>query len=101
MEILALFFFSSSISLFVAYLFLFFKVKISLHTLALGLFTAFLGIMSYYFKIKLLFLIASLFLLSGYIAHVRLKLGAHTNLEVYLGFLLGIIIEMVCFTLLF
>jgi len=97
MEMLSLFFLASSIALFVVYIALFFNVKVSLHTLALGLFTTFLGLLSYYFKIRLILLISFLVLVSGFVAYVRLKLEAHNTFEVYFGFILGVIVEILLF----
>ncbi len=101
LELLALFFLASSISLFIVYFSLYFGIKISLHTLSLSLFTTFILILSYVFKIRLIFLLSFLILLSGYISYVRLKLKVHTALEVYLGYLIGIIIEFTSFYIMF
>jgi membrane-associated phospholipid phosphatase len=71
---------------------MFFKIKVSLHTLALSLFTTFMGVISYHYKIRLIVLISFLLLLTGYIAMARLKLKAHTLYEVYLGYFIGILV---------
>ncbi len=101
LELLSLFFLSSTISLFIVYLFLLVKIKLSLHTLSLGLFTTFIALISYHYKIDLILPISFLILLSGYIAHVRLKLKAHTHFEVYLGYLIGVVTEISCYYFIF
>jgi hypothetical protein len=101
LELLSLFFLASAISLFIVYIFLFFKVKISLHTLALSIFTIFIGVISYHYKIRLIVLISFLLLLTGYIAMARLKLKAHTLYEVYLGYFIGIPVLILSYLLYF
>ncbi len=100
LELLSLFFLSSSVSLVFVYVFLFFNIKISLHTLALGLYTTFLMLISYHFKIRLIILISAVLLISGFIAMARLKLKAHNTAEVYTGFFLGVIVEILLYLLL-
>lgn len=97
LELLSLFFLSGTISLFIVYLFLLFQVKISLHTLSMGLFTTFILILSYQYKIDLILPISFLILLSGYVAYIRLKLQAHTHFEVYLGYVIGVLVEIVSY----
>jgi len=97
LELLSFFFLSGSISLFLVYLFLLIKVKISLHTLSMGLFTTFILILSYQYKIDLILRISFLILLSGYVAYIRLKLQAHTHFEVYLGYVIGVLVEIVSY----
>jgi len=97
LELLSLFFLSSTISLFVVYIFLLFNIKLSLHTLSLGLYTTFIALISYDYKINLIFPISILILLSGFIAYVRLKLKAHTNFEVYSGYFIGVVTEIICY----
>lgn len=97
LELLSFFFLSGSISLFLVYLFLLFQVKISLHTLSMGLFTTFILILSYQYKIDLILPISFLILLSGYVAYIRLKLQAHTHFEVYLGYVIGVLVEIVSY----
>lgn len=70
-------------------LFINYATKISLHMTAWGgLLGTFTG-MALIFQFNLSFLIYSIILLCGIIAAARLKLGAHTPLQVYLGFSLG------------
>lgn len=99
LELFSLFFLASAISLVIVYVFLFFNTKISLHTLALGLYTTFLMLISYHFKIRLIILISAVLLISGFVAMARLKLKAHNTAEVYTGFFLGVIVEILLYLL--
>ena len=95
--LLAIFFLSSTISLIVVFAFLLIKIRISLHTLGLGLFTSFLILMSYHYKIKLLVIISFAIILSSMVLIARLKLKAHSNIEVYLGFFIGLGLEILIY----
>ncbi len=97
LRLLAVFFMASAICLSIVFLFLLKKIKISLHTLGLGLFTSFLILLSYHFKIRLLIPISIAILLSSIVATARLKLKAHTNFEAYFGFFLGVLIQIITF----
>ncbi len=97
LRLLAVFFMASAICLGVIFLFLLKQIKISLHTLGLGLFTSFLILLSYHFKIRLLIPISIAVLLSSIVATARLKLKVHTNFEAYFGFFLGVLIQTIIF----
>lgn len=88
-DLLALFYFGYGLCLIIIYLFLHLKQKISLHTAAIGGLIAFLVYFSYYYKINLIYILAFLFVLAGFIASARLKMKAHTLKEVILGFLIS------------
>tara|TARA_R110001583_G_scaffold71272_1_gene201060 strand:+ start:2649 stop:3257 length:609 start_codon:yes stop_codon:yes gene_type:complete len=89
-DLLSLLFLGYAIAFIISYLFLFFKVKISLHTGAIGGLIGFLIYFSYTFQINLIVLISLFFILSGLIASSRLRLQAHTQSEVFLGFIIGL-----------
>lgn len=89
-NLLAYSFFGASLGLIIIFLLFFIKLKISLHTLSIGSLIGFIMLLSFHYKIRLLFLIAFLFLLFGGIAYSRLKLKAHNTLEVYFGLIIGI-----------
>lgn len=96
-DLLSVLFFGYSLAFVISYLFLFFKLKISLHTAAIGGLIGFLIYYSYYYQINLIILIASFFILSGFIASSRLRLKAHTVREVFLGFFIGLISQLILF----
>ena len=69
------------------------KIKSSLHTLSIGGLIGFVVVISYHYKIQILIIIATLIIIFGIIAYARLKLKAHNNKEIYLGFIIGIITQ--------
>ncbi len=98
-NLLAHFFLLGSVSLLIVYFLLYINLKVSLHTLAIGGLLGFVLVMSYEYKMNLLLLIIGVVLLFGLIAAARLKLKAHTALEVYLGFILGVLIQTMAFVI--
>ncbi|MFK5959459.1 MAG: hypothetical protein QM495_11405 [Lutibacter sp.] len=96
-DILSLFYFGYGLVLIFSYLMLYFKLKISLHTAAIGGLIGFLFHFSYYYKLNLIILLSLLFLISGLIASSRLRLQAHKTREVILGFILGIISQFMVY----
>lgn len=66
-----------------------FFLKISIHMVSLGAFSAFLVITSILLKTDVSLLIIAAFMASGLTASSRLILQAHKPLEVYAGYLLG------------
>ena len=89
-DLLSLFYFGYGLVLIFSYLMLYYKLKISLHTAAIGGLIGFLFYFSYYYKLNLIIILSLLFLISGLIASSRLRLQAHNSSEVLLGFILGI-----------
>jgi membrane-associated phospholipid phosphatase len=69
----------------------------SLHATAIGGLIGFLIYFSSYYKINLLILIASLFILSGFISTSRLNLKAHKLNEVTYGYLIGICSQIITY----
>ena len=88
-DILSLLFFGYGLSLICASLFLYLKLKISLHTLAISGLIGFLIYFSYFYKINLIPIMALLFALGGLVASARLRLRAHQLNEVILGCVVG------------
>lgn len=88
-DILALLFFGYGLSLICTSLFLYLKLKISLHTLAISGLIGFLIYFSYFYKINLIPIMALLFALGGLVASARLRLRAHQLNEVILGCVVG------------
>lgn len=77
----------------IAYLFISFQFKISLHAISIGGVIGVILALSKLYNMNLILLISTLFIIAGIILTSRLKLKAHSNLEVYLGFLTGIILQ--------
>jgi hypothetical protein len=78
-----------------------FVFKISLHMVGWGGLTGMLIGLSYLMQVSLLPLISIAILLSGVTAWARLRLSAHSDGEVYTGFLTGTLFMLLLFYLLF
>lgn len=72
-------------------------IKISLHTIGAGSAAAFILITSLYYQIYLGTDIAVATLLAGVVGTARLICGTHTTAEIYTGFLVGIVCQLVAF----
>ncbi len=88
-DLLSLLFFGYGLCLFLSYVLLFFKIKLSMHTAGIGGLVGFLIYFSYQYKINIIVLFSILFILSGLIGTSRLHLKAHKINEVFLGYLIG------------
>jgi hypothetical protein len=93
-SLLAISFIATAIALLFIFLLFYSKIKTSLHTLAIGGLAGFLMAVSYHYQIRILILIASVVLLFGIVAVSRLKLKAHTQTEVFLGFIIGVLTQI-------
>ncbi len=98
-DILSLFYFGYMLVLVSSYVFLYYKLKISLHTAAIGGLIGFFIYFSYFYKINLILILSIFFLISGLIASSRLKLLAHNTYEVFLGFVIGILSQFIVFSI--
>jgi membrane-associated phospholipid phosphatase len=96
-DLLSLLFFGYGLGLFFSYILLYFKLKISLHTAAIGGLMGFLIYFSYHYKLNIVIIFSILFILSGLIGTSRLKLKAHKISEVSLGYLIGIISQFIVY----
>jgi hypothetical protein len=96
-DLLAVLFFGYAFAFIISYLFLYLKLKISLHTAAIGGLIGFLIYFSFFYQINLIAIIAFFFILSGFIASSRLRLKAHTALEVFLGFFVGLLSQFILY----
>lgn len=76
-------------SVITAWLLIFFKIKASLHQMAISALLVFCICLSIYFKINLLLYIALLIFANGWVASSRLYLDRHNLTELLLGFMLG------------
>lgn len=77
----------------IAYILITLRFKISLHAASIGGVIGVVLALSRLYNMNLLLLISVLFVLSGLILTSRLKLKAHSNLELYLGFIVGVITQ--------
>jgi len=92
---LGVFFISNSLALSIIFIFLSKKNKISLHTLGLGGAIGYFMVKSFNLQTNFLSILIPLFLLSGIIATTRCLLKAHTEKEIYLGFLIGLLCQLI------
>ena len=98
-DLLAFSFFGVALALCTTYLLFSLNTKTSLHTLGIGGIIGFVIVMSYEYQLNFNLIIAILILFGGLIAVSRLMLKAHKPKEVYIGFLLGIISQLISFQL--
>lgn len=96
-DLLALLFFGYGLSLICTSLFLYLKLKISLHAMAISGLIGFLIYYSYYYKINLIPILALLFVIGGLVASARLRLRAHQLNEVILGSIVGFATQFIVY----
>jgi membrane-associated phospholipid phosphatase len=89
-NLLAYSFYGCSLAMGIVYLLFLGNIKTSLHSIGIAGLLGFVGVISYEYKLNLLVLIISLFLLFGIVATSRLKLEAHKISEIYIGFIIGV-----------
>tara|TARA_R110002073_G_scaffold108336_5_gene243522 strand:+ start:104788 stop:105387 length:600 start_codon:yes stop_codon:yes gene_type:complete len=90
-------FYGTSLSLSCIYLLFSFKIKSSLHLVSMGNAVSFFLIISNLYSLSILPIIMILILLSGLLASSRLHLKAHNPKELFLGFFIGILCQLVVF----
>ena len=96
-DLLALSFYGYCGALFISYLLLHVKLKISLHTTAIGGLIGFLLYFSYHYQINIIITLALLIILSGIIGTSRLTLKAHSLKEVYAGYFVGFLAQILLY----
>jgi len=96
-DILSLLFFGYGLSLICTSFFLYLKLKISLHTLAISGLIGFLIYFSNFYRINLIPILALLFVLGGLVASARLRLRAHQLNEVILGSVIGLASQFIIY----
>ena len=86
-----LFFFFDGVivSLFVIFILLFLKTKVSIHLVGISGLTFFVIGLSVFNEVNLINVISLLFLATGLVASSRLQMKAHTLKEIIFGFLIG------------
>lgn len=73
---------------------LFFRFKTSIHLLGMGSILMFMIALSIHFEINITLAISIFTLLTGVVATARLYLHAHSQIELLMGFLLGVFSQM-------
>lgn len=97
---LGLLFYGASASLLFVYLLFAFQIKTSLHLLSMGTVVGFFLIITNIYSLHLMPIIMVFILLSGLLASSRLYLNAHNSNEVFIGFSLGFISQLLIFWIL-
>ena len=92
---LALFYFAMALTLLISYFLLYIHFKISLHAIGIGGLIAFIGILSFTYQLNLLAVLTLFFIIAGIIMTSRLKLKAHEGKEVYIGFIVGFLLQII------
>lgn len=85
------FFFGAFWSTILAIIFLFLKIKASLHMLGIAALTFFIIALSSRVELPLLYTVATIITLNGFVASSRLQMKAHTMFELFVGFFCGAI----------
>jgi hypothetical protein len=95
------FFLGGLLSTVLALVLLFLKIKASLHMIAMSALALFVIGLSIHTQTRNINMIAFLVLMNGFVASSRLEMKAHTPKELVIGFLLGIIPQLLllCFWL--
>ncbi len=88
------FFVGALFSSLAALLMVFFKLKVSLHQMAIAGVTMFLIALSVHFKVNLLIWIILLFIANGWVASSRLHTESHSVAELIIGFFVGLIPQL-------
>lgn len=88
---LTILFYGTSLGLLLIFLLFYLKVKTSIHMLSLGVATGFFLVLTQVYDQSFLLIIMVCIFLAGLLGSSRLKLQAHSPLEVYTGFFLGIL----------
>jgi len=88
------FFLGGLLSTMLALVFVFLRTKASLHILALSALTVFIFGLSIHNQTQNTYMIAFFVLMNGVVASSRLEMKAHTPKELVIGFLLGLIPQL-------
>ncbi len=98
-EELSVFYFGMTLTLLISYFLLYIHFKISLHAIGIGGLIGFLGVLSFSYELNLIIILSLFFIIAGVIMTSRLKLKAHEGKEVYLGFIAGLIIQIIAYVI--
>lgn len=89
------FFLGGLASTIAALIFLLCKIKVSLHMIGISTLTAFVIGLSFHTQTNIIYTIAFLIFMNGIVASSRLAMKAHTHQELALGFLSGVLPQVV------
>ena len=89
------FFFGGLISALLALVFLFAKIKASIHMIGISALTAFVIGLSIHSQINMLNTIFILIIMNGIVAASRLEMKAHTDKELSIGFITGLLSQLI------
>lgn len=93
------FFLGNVISSFLALGFVFIKKKVSIHMTAMAGLTVFILGLLYFYQIKPVASVAILLICNGLVGTSRLEMNAHTLQELILGFLIGLLPQLLLLSL--
>ena len=88
------FFFGGLLSTLLTLILLFGKIKASIHMIGISSLTAFVVGLSLHNQINFMYYIAFLILMNGVVASSRLEMKAHTNMELAIGFFVGLLPQL-------
>jgi hypothetical protein len=88
------FFFAGLITTFIAFALLFLKVKSSIHMIGISALTYFVIGLSMHNQLNMIYTIATLFLVTGFIASSRLYMKAHSINELIIGYVIGMVPQL-------
>lgn len=89
------FFFGGMISTFLALCFLYVKMKVSIHMIGMSSLTTFVIGLSIHDYSNWMLLIAGLILMNGVVGSSRLLMKAHTEKELAIGFVIGLVPQLI------
>ncbi|MEC4004086.1 hypothetical protein OX283_005420 [Flavobacterium sp. SUN052] len=89
------FFLGGIVSTVIAFILIYFKIKASVHMIALSALSFFVIGISMHNELNIIYSIAMLFLLSGLVASSRLAMKAHSVNELVIGYISGMIPQMI------
>ena len=87
-------FFGGLISTLLTLLFLFGKIKVSIHMIGISSLTGFVIGLSIQHQINFVYIISFLILMNGIVAASRLVMKAHTSKELVIGFFIGLLPQL-------
>ena len=97
MEVIGLIFYATSLGLTFIYFFSAFNLKVSIHLLSLGISTSFFIVLGFIESQNFSIFVIVNILLAGILGNARVHLKAHSQREVYLGFIFGILSPLIIY----
>ena len=91
------FFLAGILSTIIAFILVFAKIKASIHMIAIGALTFFVIGLCLHLQVNGIFLAALLFLITGIVASSRLFMQAHTLKELLIGYIIGVLPQLLLY----